>query len=397
MSFEPAFLAASNGAPASAAPVPSSRMSYADATGALVDAAWAAMEAPAPASDPSDAAVTLADPPVPLSGFEDTLPPPENALGGHPSAQPPAVIAPPEPPRIVEPPSDRHGPPLVSAPVSVSAAYQPSSAVAAASHPTGRVDPLGRTMTADAALPAFPLSAVAPNPPLAVAPPAPWSGGSVELPARRYPNPLPYLVSLWRATARRHPNPFAYLVSPQGAPIVLSIAGGLFWMWAAGMTLWLMTMPYHSRHADPGAQAPDPATTAAALSLPSAATTAQGDHARSAPDEPDLAAGSAVAPSGAGPVAAAPHASAFQNGAAIRALDRKWREIAKCRRGSAWGKASTTVTFAGDGSVTRVDVGAPFAGTPTGDCIADALSGARVEPFADKSAVLVYKVYVAPR
>ena len=62
-----------------------------------------------------------------------------------------------------------------------------------------------------------------------------------------------------------------------------------------------------------------------------------------------------------------------------------------------WGKASTTVTFAGDGSVTHVDVGAPFAGTPTGDCIAGALSATHVAPFSDSEAVLLYRVYVAPR
>jgi len=55
------------------------------------------------------------------------------------------------------------------------------------------------------------------------------------------------------------------------------------------------------------------------------------------------------------------------------------------------------VTFAGDGSVTHVDVGTPFAGTPTGDCIAGTLEAAHVEPFGDSSATLVYRVYVAPK
>ena len=69
------------------------------------------------------------------------------------------------------------------------------------------------------------------------------------------------------------------------------------------------------------------------------------------------------------------------------------RRREKCRRGKTWGKAPTTVTFAGDGSVTHVDVGAPFAGTPTGDCIADTLAKVRVEPFGAGAD----RVYVAPR
>ena len=71
--------------------------------------------------------------------------------------------------------------------------------------------------------------------------------------------------------------------------------------------------------------------------------------------------------------------------------------MAKCRRGKAFGKASTTITFAGSGAVTHVDVGWPFAGTPTADCIADRLGSARVAAFGDADATLVYRVYVAPR
>ncbi len=80
----------------------------------------------------------------------------------------------------------------------------------------------------------------------------------------------------------------------------------------------------------------------------------------------------------------------FQNAAAIRALDGRWRVVAKCRRGKTWGKAPTTVTFANDGSVTHIDVGAPFAGTPTGDCISDTLAATRVAPFEEKAAVVAY-------
>jgi hypothetical protein len=40
------------------------------------------------------------------------------------------------------------------------------------------------------------------------------------------------------------------------------------------------------------------------------------------------------------------------------------------------------VTFANDGSVDRVAVGPPLAGTPTGDCAAEALSTVHVAPFS---------------
>ena len=87
----------------------------------------------------------------------------------------------------------------------------------------------------------------------------------------------------------------------------------------------------------------------------------------------------------------------FKRGLAVRALDRRWRDVAKCRRGKAWGKGWTTVTFAQDGSVSGVVVDAPpFAGTPTAGCIADALASVRVEPFNEASEVLTYRVYVAP-
>ena len=67
-----------------------------------------------------------------------------------------------------------------------------------------------------------------------------------------------------------------------------------------------------------------------------------------------------------------------------------------------WGNATATVTFAGDGSVAHVDVGAPFTGTPTGDCAIAALTAAHTTPFVDAqkpdpTAVLVYRFYVAPR
>jgi hypothetical protein len=192
-----------------------------------------------------------------------------------------------------------------------------------------------------------------------------------------------YVRSLLR---RPFPNPLAFMVEPRNAPIVLSVAGGVFWFWAFGIFMWLCIRPL--RHTTP----PD----SEVASVASAASTAGELPAATPPTAPAPA--STMAEHAASPGAAPAAGSApFHNAAAIRALDGKWREVAKCRRGKAWGKASTTVTFANDGSVSHIDVGSPFAGTPTADCIVDTLSGTRVEPFDDPTAVLVYKVYVAPR
>jgi serine/threonine protein kinase len=92
------------------------------------------------------------------------------------------------------------------------------------------------------------------------------------------------------------------------------------------------------------------------------------------------------------PVARAP----FDRRAAVRALDQQWRRVAKCRRARASGKAWTTIQFATDGSVANVTVDTPFAETPTGQCIAEALASVRMEPFADPPAPFAYRVYVAP-
>ena len=208
---------------------------------------------------------------------------------------------------------------------------------------------------------------------------------------------------------RRFVNPIEYAFSPRGAPVVLAVSGGLFWLWALGIFVWFVGLPH--RH---------PRTTTVAATQPSGELVAQtspgvpvepvAQTSRVIPAEPARAASAEPkpAPTEPAPVAPPPPAEAapaaasaggapFRSAAAIRALDGKWREVAKCRRGKTWGKGPTTVTFAGDGSVTHVEVGPPFTGTPTGDCIAETLSSTRVEPFSDSSAVLVYRVYVAPK
>jgi hypothetical protein len=199
-----------------------------------------------------------------------------------------------------------------------------------------------------------------------------------------------------RAALARYAAPLAALLTPKTTPIVLVVAGGLFWLWALAMFGWIFMLPLRHARAEAAAEAASASASAASVDVaPPSAATAAGAPAGLPVAKPLPAADSvpARAPDAPGAAGGVP----FRNGAAIRALDGKWRDVAKCRRGKAWGKASTTVTFSNDGSVSHVEVGEPFGGTPTGDCIADALAGTHVEPFGDKSAVLVYKVYVAPK
>jgi hypothetical protein len=195
----------------------------------------------------------------------------------------------------------------------------------------------------------------------------------------------------YRALHARFGGLVSFAFSPRGAPIVLSVAGAFFWMWAIGVFLWFCTLRPHHSHARAEAEAPPS----------SSADRAPGAPAPAPPEAPvsTIAQARTEAPASSAPgnpAVASGDDSQFHN-AAIRALDGKWREVAKCRRGKAWGKTSTTVTFAGDGSVTNVDVGSPFAGTPTGDCIAETLATTRAPPPGGDGAAVVYRVYVAPK
>ena len=90
-------------------------------------------------------------------------------------------------------------------------------------------------------------------------------------------------------------------------------------------------------------------------------------------------------------------ASRFGPAAAKRALDSTKHDVGKCRHGRAWGYASAKVTFANDGSVDKVTVLPPLAGTQTGACAAEALATVRIPPFAGNPGQVSYRLYVAPR
>jgi hypothetical protein len=74
----------------------------------------------------------------------------------------------------------------------------------------------------------------------------------------------------------------------------------------------------------------------------------------------------------------------FDRASAIAALKAAAAEAAACRKdGDPSGTASLTITFAPSGRVTSANIqGPPFAGTPTGGCIANAMRHAHVPAFS---------------
>jgi hypothetical protein len=84
-------------------------------------------------------------------------------------------------------------------------------------------------------------------------------------------------------------------------------------------------------------------------------------------------------------------AAPFDRAAAVRALG---IDMASCKRSDGpTGAGHVKVTFQPNGSVSAVDVDAPYAGTATGVCIAKRYRGATIPPFAG-SALAVGKTIV---
>lgn len=94
-------------------------------------------------------------------------------------------------------------------------------------------------------------------------------------------------------------------------------------------------------------------------------------------------------PSPAPTPAAAGPAGSFNRGAALAQLGSAMNRASGCKRSDGpSGSGRATVTFAPDGSVSRVSVPPPFAGTPTGSCITAAFSSARVPAFTGSAVSL---------
>ena len=89
-----------------------------------------------------------------------------------------------------------------------------------------------------------------------------------------------------------------------------------------------------------------------------------------------------------------PPTAHFPAGTAKQVLDAAAKDISHCKRGKVWGIASANVTFNNDGSVAHVAISVPFTGTATGQCVSDALSTAKIPPFAGKPGVVAYRFFV---
>jgi serine/threonine-protein kinase len=185
----------------------------------------------------------------------------------------------------------------------------------------------------------------------------------------------------------------AFALSPRGRPVALVVAGITLLISLVGLVR--LSLPAdESRVAAAASMAPLAVATAPITAAPVATgSAAAAPVAPAPPAQPEK-------PTSPAALEAAPAESArrgrFTIRAAVNALDKKWREVAKCRRDQTTGKAWTTITFAGDGSVTKVDVGRPFTGTETAQCIADALGAVQIAPFADRRRVIGYRVWIAP-
>lgn len=100
-----------------------------------------------------------------------------------------------------------------------------------------------------------------------------------------------------------------------------------------------------------------------------------------------------VHPSDADPTSPRP----FDRAAAMAALDAAALTARSCAQvGGPSGRARVKVVFAPDGTVTSASVeDPPFAGTPTGGCIASAFRSARVPPFDGEPVELETSVEIA--
>ncbi len=130
------------------------------------------------------------------------------------------------------------------------------------------------------------------------------------------------------------------------------------------------TGPSTAASTPPGGSTGAPATPSS--DAPTATTTA----ASTAPPPQDSATSAPITPP--------PAEAAFDKGAASAALNAAAGQAAGCKQeGDPSGSARVQVTFVPSGRVTSANVqGPPFAGTPTGGCIARAFRSASVPPFS---------------
>jgi hypothetical protein len=161
-----------------------------------------------------------------------------------------------------------------------------------------------------------------------------------------------------------------------------------------------LVAPAPTAAAEPAAPADDltfetvPNKPAPGLAKPAAATSEAATPRPATPSEPKPATSEPATPSApvvkdepkptpATPSTPTEPAGPFDRAAAAAALTAGAAQASACRKeGDPSGVASVVITFAPSGRVTSATIGGPpFAGTPTGSCIAAALRKARVPPF----------------
>lgn len=147
---------------------------------------------------------------------------------------------------------------------------------------------------------------------------------------------------------------------------------------------------WHAR-AVPSAPTPGPANSTAgtassngAPELPSAAATPASTAATPVPTPASSAPTTAPLPP-------------FDAVAADSALRATAKAVARCRHGKVYGRGQASVTFGGDGAVTRCILSGRFKDTPAGACVAAALSAVHAAPFAGPPQTVVHPFVVAPR
>jgi hypothetical protein len=153
-----------------------------------------------------------------------------------------------------------------------------------------------------------------------------------------------------------------------------------------------------SKTAAPTAVAHDKPKTEGATSTPAAKPTEPAPPAVAATPKPEPAAPAVKEEPKPEPVEHTPPAEPagpFDRAAAAAALTAASGQASACRKdGDPSGVASVIITFAPSGRVTSANVsGPPFAGTPTGGCIAAALRKAKIPAF-DGDRVTVSKTIV---
>jgi len=217
--------------------------------------------------------------------------------------------------------------------------------------------------------------------------PTPEEPDPLSMPPSKIPSLIPPVLTVG-SNAYPTPRPRRFASLPWRW-----IAIGVGGMAAASLAIVVTSAlrSYGSSAAAANAAGDRPSASAASLNEPSPAASSV---AGSGESEPRAAQAPTDQSTG---VATSANQTPFAPGTAKRTLDSKRRELAKCRRGKAWGYGLATVTFANDGSVDKIALAPPFAGTHTGECATDTLAAARVAPFAGGPRSVPYKFYVAPK